>query len=59
MLRGIDPGTRLSTRDLVLAELLDRGLNRADELKQQELDYHAQEVVNRYAEAVNRGQKSG
>jgi hypothetical protein len=59
MLRGIFPDARLTTRDRVLAEVYDRGLDRAQELRQQELEFLAQEYVNRYADAVNRGQKKG
>jgi hypothetical protein len=46
LLRGVDPLARLRTGDQVAADLLDRALERAQELRQQELDHLARQTAN-------------
>ncbi|EHN09425.1 hypothetical protein PAI11_37590 [Patulibacter medicamentivorans] len=63
LLRGVNPDLHLNDPDRIAVEIRIRALNRATDLRQQEIDVQAQAtaaaVVNNLAKATKAGKKGG
>lgn len=59
MLRGIDPHRHLNAQDPIEVAVTARAARRARELRQQELDYLANETANQIARRFSGRGKTG